>query len=132
MKDGLESECSIVGVRLQDWSGKHLQQTPTEINISCVWWKWESDKALNPDWNTVVRDLHDNHGVYTLSYINPFLANVSSKPASFRRDLFAEAGKAQCTVQNLATNITLIVSSGPGIDAGTFDFDEPVSTELAC
>lgn len=57
----------------------------------------------------------------TLSYINPFFANVSTKPDGFKRDLFSEAAKSRYTVQNLTTGETSLVSSGAGVEAGILD-----------
>lgn len=57
----------------------------------------------------------------TLSYINPFLANVSTKGDGFERNLFKEAEEQGLAIQNLTTNSTSLVASGPGIKAGIVD-----------
>lgn len=57
----------------------------------------------------------------TLSYINTFLANVSTKPDGFRRNLYEEASTLQYFVENTTTNSTAIISSGPGLEAGIID-----------
>jgi alpha-glucosidase (family GH31 glycosyl hydrolase) len=91
------------------------------LNVSRLWWNWESDSKLYPTWKQFVQDLRDDHNVRTLSYINPFLANVSTKPDGYRRDLFLEATNGGYMIQNSTINSTSIVSSGPGIEAGILD-----------
>ena len=63
--------------------------------------------------------------MHTLSYINTFLANVSTKPDGFRRDLYAEASALKYFVQNSTTDSTAIISSGPGLEAGIIDLTNP-------
>lgn len=57
----------------------------------------------------------------TLSYINVFLANVSTKPDGFHRNLYDEAAALDYFVQNTTTNELSIISSGPGLNAGIID-----------
>ncbi|KAJ5183955.1 hypothetical protein N7492_001571 [Penicillium capsulatum] len=123
VKQGLAQSCPIAAVWLQDWSGTHSQSASylTGLNISRLWWNWESDEKLYPTWTKFVQALRDDHNVRTLSYINPFLANVSTKPGGYRRDLFLEATRGGFMIQNSTTNETSIVSSGPGIEAGIVD-----------
>jgi alpha-glucosidase (family GH31 glycosyl hydrolase) len=54
-----------------------------------------------------------------------FLANVSTKPDGFRRNLYAEADRLHYFVQNRTTDSTAIISSGPGLDAGIIDLTKP-------
>lgn len=114
----------IAGVWLQDWCGTHSQVGPY-INISRLWWNWENDDVLYPTWNEFVQDLRDQHNIRTLSYMNVFLANVSTKSSGFRRNLFDEASASHYFVQNSTTNSTAIISSGPGLDAGILDLTNP-------
>lgn len=97
------------------------------LTVSRLWWNWESDEKLYPTWKKFVQELRDQHNVRTLSYINPFLANVSTKPDGYRRDLFLEASEKGYMIQNSTTNSTSIVSSGPGIDAGIVDLTNPAA-----
>ncbi|KAJ5085045.1 hypothetical protein N7532_009816 [Penicillium argentinense] len=123
---GLRQNCPIAGVWLQDWSGTHKQSASFfSGEISRLWWNWESDEKLYPTWNKFVQNLRDEHNVRTLSYVNPFLANVSTKPDGYRRNMFLEATKGGYMIQNATTNSTSIVSSGPGIDAGILDLTNP-------
>ncbi|KAI9037680.1 putative alpha-glucosidase [Aspergillus affinis] len=122
VNQGLEQDCPVAGVWLQDWSGTHLQEAPYgKVNISRLWWNWESDSALYPNWTEFVQSLREEHNVRTLHYINPFLANVSLKGDGYRRNLFLEASRGGYMVQNATTNSTSIISSGKGIDAGILD-----------
>ena len=61
----------------------------------------------------------------TLTYINTFLANVSTKPDGYRRNLYDEASAQHYFVQNSSTNSTAIISSGPGLEAGIIDLTNP-------
>lgn len=40
VEQGLDLDCPIAGVWLQDWCGTHSQEGPY-INISRLWWNWE-------------------------------------------------------------------------------------------
>lgn len=124
VQQGLDLNCPIAGVWLQDWSGTHSQEGPY-INISRLWWNWENDKELYPTWNEFVQNLRDDYNVRTLSYINTFLANVSTKPDGFRRNLYAEADALKYFVQNTTTDSTALISSGPGLEAGIIDLTNP-------
>ena len=124
VQEGLNLRCPIAGVWLQDWCGTHSQEGPY-INISRLWWNWEKDQKLYPNWNEFVQNLRSEHNVRTLSYINTFLANVSTKPDGFRRNLYAEASAHKYFVQNTTTDSTAIVSSGPGLEAGIIDLTNP-------
>lgn len=72
-----------------------------------------------------MQDLRDQHNVRTLSYMNVFLTNVSTKSTGFRRNLYDEASPAHYFVQNSTTNSTAIISSGPGLEAGIIDLTNP-------
>ncbi|KAJ5354368.1 uncharacterized protein N7496_012801 [Penicillium cataractarum] len=128
VEQGLRQDCPIAAVWLQDWSGTHTQSVSyMALNISRLWWNWEYDSELYPTWPKFVQNLRNKHNVRTLSYINPFLANVSTKPDGYRRDLFLEAAKGGYMIQNATTNDTSIVSSGPGIEAGILDLTNPAT-----
>ncbi|KNG86533.1 putative alpha-glucosidase [Aspergillus nomiae NRRL 13137] len=122
VKEGLKQDCPVAAVWLQDWSGTHSQEAPYgNMQISRLWWNWESDSKLYPTWTEFVQDLREEYGVKTLAYINPFVANVSSKADGYRRNLFLEATKGGYMAQNSTTNGTAIISSGKGIQAGILD-----------
>ncbi|KAJ5371633.1 hypothetical protein N7517_003639 [Penicillium concentricum] len=122
VSQGLELECPIAAVWLQDWSGTHSQSVSyMSLNVSRLWWNWESDTTLYPTWNEFVQSLRDRYNVRTLAYINPFLANVSTKPNGYRTNLYDEASQGRYMIQNSTTNSTSVISSGPGLDAGILD-----------
>jgi alpha-glucosidase (family GH31 glycosyl hydrolase) len=80
VEQGLSEEINapIAGVWLQDWCGTH-SQVGNYVNVSRLWWNWENDEVLYPSWSSFVQELRDRHNVRTLSYMNTFLANVSTK-----------------------------------------------------
>ena len=109
---------------IQDWEGTHTQEGPY-LNISRLWWNWEYDESFYPNWPSFVQTLRTDHNIRTLSYINTFLTNVSTKSTGFRRNLYTEADAAHYFVQNTTTNGTAIISSGPGLEAGIVDLTNP-------
>ncbi|KAL4914997.1 glycosyl hydrolases family 31-domain-containing protein [Aspergillus aurantiobrunneus] len=119
---GLQQSCPIAAVWLQDWSGTHEQSVSyMSLNVSRLWWNWENDRQLYPTWTSFVQTLRDDHNIRTLSYINPFLTNVSTKSTGYARNLYNEAVQGKYTIQNATTNTTSIISSGPGLAAGILD-----------
>lgn len=124
VQQGLNLSCPIAGVWLQDWEGIHEQPGPY-VNISRLWWNWESDKELYPAWPEFVQGLRDDHNVRTLSYVNTFLTNVSSKESGYDRNLYNEADALGYFVWNTTTNSTAVISSGPGLEAGIIDIANP-------
>ncbi|KAK5109930.1 hypothetical protein LTR62_006419 [Meristemomyces frigidus] len=124
VQHGLNLSCPIAGVWLQDWVGTHGQAGPY-VNVSRLWWNWENDEKLYPNWPAFVQGLRDQYNVRTLSYVNTFLANVSTKTDGFRRNLYAEADGAGYFVQNTTSDSTAIISSGPGLVAGIIDLTNP-------
>ncbi|KAF2211633.1 glycoside hydrolase family 31 protein [Cercospora zeae-maydis SCOH1-5] len=124
VEQGLQLGAPIAAVWLQDWVGTHSQVGPY-LNISRLWWNWENDDVLYPTWHDFVQNLRDQYNVRTLSYINTFLTNVSTKDTGFRRNLYDEASANHYFVQNTTTNSTAIISSGPGLQAGVVDLTNP-------
>ncbi|KAL4798540.1 glycosyl hydrolases family 31-domain-containing protein [Aspergillus venezuelensis] len=125
---GLDQSCPIAAVWLQDWSGTHEQSVSyMTLNVSRLWWNWENDQGLYPSWKDFVQSMRDRHGIRTLSYINPFLANVSTKSDGYQRNLYAEATKGEYMIKNATTNGTSVISSGPGLDAGILDLTNPAA-----
>lgn len=128
VKQGIDLGAPIAGVWLQDWVGTHSQVGPY-INISRLWWNWENDDVLYPEWTDFVQNLRDEYNVRTLSYINVFLTNVSTKSTGYRRNLYDEASASHYFVQNTTTNSTAVISSGPGLEAGIVDLTNPYLRE---
>ncbi|RJE27209.1 Glycosyl hydrolases family 31 [Aspergillus sclerotialis] len=130
VNEGLQQDCPIAGVWLQDWSGTHIQPAPYgNMNISRLWWNWEPDTELYPNWADFVQSLRETHNIRTLSYINTFLANVSTKADGYNRNLYLEATEGRYMIQNSTTNSTAIVSSGEGIQAGILDLSNERARE---
>ena len=61
----------------------------------------------------------------TLSYVNTFLTNVSTKESGYERNLYNEADALRYFVLNATTNSTAVISSGPGLEAGIIDITNP-------
>lgn len=81
-----DAETPIAGLWLQDWVGRRITLGGAGKQL---WWNWELDKELYPDWNGLVEELESNN-VRVLGYINPFLVDVSEK-GQFERNLYQEA-----------------------------------------
>jgi alpha-glucosidase len=74
----------LAGVWLQDWVG------PRETSFGQqLWWNWVLDRERYPGWEELVADLRER-GIRVLTYVNPFLVDVSDKPFA-TRNLFQEA-----------------------------------------
>jgi len=82
----LERDTPVAGFWLQDWEGKRRTAFGSQL-----WWNWELDKQLYPDWDQLRADLLQKN-VRVLGYINPHLVDVAAegKP-NFERNLYAEA-----------------------------------------
>jgi alpha-glucosidase len=72
------------GLWIQDWVGKR----DTGFGIR-MWWNWELDQSSYPDWYELVEELK-NDDVKVLGYINPYLADASSKEG-VQKNFFAIA-----------------------------------------
>jgi alpha-glucosidase len=80
---------------LQDWVGQ--RQT---FFGSQLWWNWELDRELYPEWESLVERLEEA-GARTLLYLSPFLADAADKPNA-RRNLFREAAESGYLVRDRA------------------------------
>jgi alpha-glucosidase len=69
---------------LQDWVGRRDTSFGRQL-----WWNWEVDRSLYPDWEAMVDALR-RQDVRLLLYVNPFLVDPADKPG-VARNLFAEA-----------------------------------------
>ena len=74
----------VAALWLQDWVGRRRTSFGSQL-----WWNWELDRDLYPDWESLLRQLEAD-GVRVMTYVNPLLADPSEKP-NHRRNLFAEA-----------------------------------------
>ena len=93
----LSAGVPVAALWLQDWTGIR------DLGLGeRLWWNWESDEASYPDWVGMVAKLRAEHGIRTLSYINPFLVNASGKASGYRRNLLQEASDRGFLVQRSA------------------------------
>lgn len=69
---------------LQDWVGQRKTRLGKQL-----WWNWELDQDHYPDWEPLRGELA-RAGVRIMTYVNPFLADVSAKP-NHRSNYFVEA-----------------------------------------
>ena len=110
----------LAAVWLQDWCGKREQVLLGRV-IKRLWWNWESDDVLYPNWNEFVALLAAKN-VNVLCYVNSFLADVGlSKKPSFRKNLFQEASSLGYLVRDSKGDLPLSISSGPNFRAGLVD-----------
>jgi alpha-glucosidase len=77
----------VAAIWLQDWVGQRRTSFGTQL-----WWNWELDQEHYTSWDVLRTEL-DAHGVRLLTYINPYVVDVSDK-ARYQRDLFREAAEA--------------------------------------
>ncbi|GMF30533.1 unnamed protein product [Phytophthora lilii] len=123
IQDALDANMPLVSVWLQDWSGTRLQTGAYGISLHRLWWNWEPDTTLYPTWAEWVPHLQSTYGVRTMSYINTFLANVSTKTTGFNTSFYAIAASEGRFVANATAGDGSVwtITSGPGIDAGLLD-----------
>ncbi|KAI8330040.1 glycosyl hydrolases family 31-domain-containing protein [Blakeslea trispora] len=124
IRDLQRHDTPIAAVWLQDWCGKRIQRTPNGTEFKRLWWNWESDDVLYPDWAQFVNQELKPQNIRTLAYVNTFLANVQSKP-SYRDNFFLEAQQKGYLVKKTGTDDPYIVSSGPNFEAGILDLSNP-------
>ena len=82
-----ESGVAISALWIQDWVGRRKTSFGSQL-----WWNWELDQTAYPGWQDMVSELAKD-GVRILTYVNPFLVDVTEKE-HYKRSLFAEAEKA--------------------------------------
>ena len=70
---------------LQDWVGARKTSVGSQL-----WWNWELDPVRYPDWDGL-REEFAADGIRLMSYVNPFLVDVSEREQDCGRNLFQEA-----------------------------------------
>jgi alpha-glucosidase len=100
-----------------------------------LWWNWEHDRHIYPNWETFAKTLDREYNVKIMAYINPFLSDVKSgmKPkGSWSRNYFQEASNQGYLVKRWKTVangrrelVDYLVTSGPGLNAGMIDLSNP-------
>jgi len=79
------ADAPIAALWLQDWVGARKTSVGSQL-----WWNWELDPIRYPGWDEL-RDELATDGVRLMSYVNPFLVDVSEREQGCQRNLFAEA-----------------------------------------
>lgn len=110
-----EAGVAVAGLWIEDWCGSRETSTGSRL-----WWHWEPDATLYPDWAELVAEL-DAADVATLIYFNPYLVDATEK-AGATRDLFAEASAAGHLVTD--TNRALVSLEMGGFEAGMVDLTD--------
>ncbi|KAI9355960.1 family 31 glycoside hydrolase [Zopfochytrium polystomum] len=118
----------LTGVWLQDWCGKREQQILGRI-LKRLWWNWENDDVLYPNWPEFVGGLFRKHKVRTLSYVNTFVADVSTGKPTYRRNLYKEALDQNFLVRDATGQNPLRINSGPNFQAGLVDLFNPAAQD---
>ncbi|KAF4144153.1 putative glycoside hydrolase family 31 [Phytophthora infestans] len=78
----------LMSVWLQNWPGTRLQTGAYGVSLHRLWWNWEPDMTLYPTWARWVPHLQSTSGVRTMSYINTFLTNVSTKSTGYNTSFY--------------------------------------------
>lgn len=83
-----EAGAPIAALWLQDWVGARKTSVGWQL-----WWNWELDPQRYPDWAGLRADL-ERDGIRLMSYVNPFLVDVSERDEPCQRNLYQEAAQA--------------------------------------
>ncbi|ETO77191.1 hypothetical protein, variant 3 [Phytophthora nicotianae P1976] len=126
IQDAQNTGLPLASVWLQDWSGTRLQAGSYGIDVHRLWWNWEPDTTLYPTWAEWVPYLRKQYDVRTLSYVNTFLANVSTKSTGFNTNFYEIAKREGRFVTNSTAGDDSVwtITSGVGIDAGILDLSK--------
>ncbi|KAG3139023.1 hypothetical protein PC128_g25448 [Phytophthora cactorum] len=131
IQDAQNASLPLVSVWLQDWSGTRLQAGTYGIDVHRLWWNWEPDTTLYPTWAEWVPYLREHYDVRTLSYVNTFLANVSTKSTGFNTNFYDIAKREGRFVTNTTAGDGSVwtITSGVGIDAGILDLSNKTTID---
>ncbi|MEQ9362608.1 MAG: alpha-glucosidase, partial [Leptospirales bacterium] len=103
---------------LQDWEGQRKTTFGKQL-----WWNWELDNDRYPGWDELRADFNRD-GIELMTYINPFLADVSEK-GNHRRNLFTEARDKDYLIKNQAGEPYMILNTS--FSAGLIDLTNPAA-----
>lgn len=103
---------------LQDWEGQRKTSFGKQL-----WWNWELDNDRYPGWDEL-RAEFARDGVELMTYINPFLADVSEKE-NHRRNLFAEARDKDYLIKTQSGEPYMILNTS--FSAGLIDLTNPAA-----
>ncbi len=115
----------VTSVNIYDWQGS---RTGDVFIASRLWWTFESDVTLYPDWEDMVREFRDR-GIRVFVYYNPMVATeAGEQKKNLRRDVFRLADEAGYLVRR-PDGLPYIISSGI-VKAGLFDLTNPAAREF--
>lgn len=117
----LSNGVPLVGVWLQDWSGKRV----TSVGDRLLW-NWQINNNLYPGWFEMVSEFRSKN-ISTLTYINPYLHDFAPNEQGVRtqQPMFTEAQNIGCLVRK-ADNSTLIqFSATTDFTFATVDLTNP-------
>lgn len=112
-----DAGADVAAVWLQDWTGQRTTSFGDRL-----WWTWQLDRDRYPGWETLVSDLAEQ-GIRTTTYVNPFLTDVTDKPGSPIRNLWAEARDAGYLVKT-TSGASYLLDQG-GFSASLVDLTDP-------
>ncbi|MCR9142328.1 MAG: alpha-glucosidase [bacterium] len=108
----------IAAYWLQDWEGQRKTSFGKQL-----WWNWELDNDRYPGWDQL-RAEFSREGIELMTYINPFLADVSEKE-NHRRNLFAEARDKDYLIKTQSGEPYMILNTS--FSAGLIDLTNPAA-----
>ena len=111
----------IAAFWLQDWVGARKTSVGSQL-----WWNWELDRDRYAGWEEFREELH-SAGARVLTYVNPFLVDVSARETPSVRNLFREAEKAGYLVRNEQGTPYLVKNTS--FSAGMVDLSNPEARE---
>ncbi len=106
----------LAGLWLQDWEGSRTSIIGTQL-----WWNWELDTTLYPNWSSITSRL-SNQGAKVLTYINPYLC---AEPG--HNSLYLEAKSKGYLVLNSDGSPYYIANSD--LPTGVVDISNPRARE---
>lgn len=106
----------VAGLWIEDWAGTRETSLGDRM-----WWNWEPDPTLYPDWSSLLAELNAA-GVKPLLYFNPYLTDATEKTDA-TRNLYAEAAAAGYLVKSADGGVYTMEQGG--FDAGFVDLSNP-------
>ena len=117
LRDTLKAQgIAVAALWIEDWAGTRKTNFGDRM-----WWNWEVDRSLYPDWEQLINELRADD-MHTMIYFNPFLADAKEKKNA-RRNLFAEAKAAGYLIKNAKGEVYEIANGG--FSAGMIDLTHP-------
>ncbi len=108
----------LAGVWMQDWVGRRQTALGSQL-----WWNWELDKDLYPNWDGLVGRV-EQAGGKVLCYVNPMLVDATPK-GNVRRNLYTEAVERGYLVHDTAGKAYQVTNTD--FAAGLLDLTNPAA-----